>query len=130
MKIENKKIVLITEDQVPLRNILREKLTSEGFLTIEASDGEEGLNLALKEHPDLIILDLILPKMSGIEMLKKLREDEWGKTVKVLILTNLSDAQALSEVMENEVFDYFVKIDIKLEDFVKKIKTKLGIEVK
>jgi two-component system response regulator VicR len=125
--MENKKIILITEDQAPLRNILREKLDSEGFSTLEASDGEKGLELALKEHPDLIILDILLPKMNGMEMLKKLREDIWGKTAKVIILTNLTDGQTMSNVMDEEVFDYFVKTDIKLEDFVKKIKVKLGL---
>lgn len=126
--MENKKIILITEDEAPLRKILSEKLNSEGFSTIETSNGEEGLKLALSEHPDLIILDLILPKMSGMEELKKLRTDDWGKTAKVMILTNLSDSETLSQVMDNEVFEYFVKTDIKLEDFMKKIKTKLGIQ--
>jgi DNA-binding response OmpR family regulator len=125
--MENKKIILITEDQTPLRKLLSEKLTLEGFSTLEASNGEEGLDLALTEKPDLIILDILLPKMSGIEMLKKLREDVWGKTAKVVILTNLTDGGTLADVMQEEVFDYFVKTDIKLEDFVKKIKVKLGL---
>jgi DNA-binding response OmpR family regulator len=125
--MEDKKIILITEDQVPLRKILKDKLDSEGFSTLEASDGEEGLNLALKEHPDLIILDIVLPKKNGIEVLRELRKDEWGKTAKIIILTNLTDGQTQADAIENEVFDYFVKTDIKLEEFVKKIKTKLGL---
>jgi two-component system response regulator CpxR len=125
--MENKKIILITEDDAPIRKILSEKLISEGFSTLEAQNGEEGLKLALGEHPDLIILDLVLPKMSGMEVLKKLREDVWGKDAKVVILTNLGDSETLSKVMESEVFDYFVKTDIKLEEFVQKIKVKLGV---
>jgi len=124
---KNKKIILITEDEEPIRKILVEKLNSEGFSTIEASNGQQGLDLALSEHPDLIILDIVMPKMDGMEMLKELRKDDWGKNAKVVILTNLSDTQTLSQIMENEVFEYFVKTDIKLEEFVQKIKIKLGV---
>lgn len=125
--MDNKKSILIAEDQAPLVRVLSDKLNSEGFSVLSAYDGEESLSLAFKKHPDLIILDLLLPKISGLEMLKKLREDDWGKTAKVIILTNLSDVQALSDVIENEVFDYFVKTNIRLDDLVKKIKAKLGI---
>lgn len=73
------KTILVVEDQIPILQILVYRFDSEGFNVIEAKNGKDGLELALKEHPDLILLDIILPKLDGIEMLKKLRADNWGK---------------------------------------------------
>ena len=125
--MENNKKILIVEDEVSLRNALCNKLAREGFSTLEAKNGEEGLEVALREHPDLILLDIIMPKMDGISMLKKLREDEWGKRVPVIVLTNLSDMEKVAEVAEGGAFDYLIKADWKLEDVVNKVKQKLNI---
>jgi DNA-binding response OmpR family regulator len=122
----NKKILLI-EDDAPLRNVLRDKFTIEGFDVIDAKDGEEGLAKALSEHPDLIMLDIILPKMDGITMLKKLREDAWGRDVHVFMLTNLSDNEKVADALQNNAFEYFVKSDIKIEDLVTKVRGTLGV---
>lgn len=121
------KQILIIEDETSQRNALIEKFTREGFAVLEAQNGEEGLDSALAKHPDMILLDIIMPVMDGIAMLKKLREDAWGKDAKVIMLTNLSDAEKVSEAMENKSFDYFVKTDIKLEDVVAMVKQRLGL---
>ena len=68
-----KKVVLVIEDDPPLREALYDKLTREGFSVFLAKNGEEGLALALREHPDLVLLDLLMPKMGGIEMARRLR---------------------------------------------------------
>ena len=117
-----KKKIIIIEDESSLRNILVEKLNLEGFDVLEARNGEEGLDLTLSQKPDLILLDIIMPKMDGITMLKKLRGDSWGKKVPVIILTNLSSGTENLELVEKKVFSYLVKSDWKLEDIVKKIK--------
>src|SRR3989344_8083810 len=106
MESSKNKILLITEDEPALRYVLRDKLSNIGFKVFEAADGEEGLAVALKERPDLILLDLLMPKMDGISMLKKLREDEWGKKVKVLVLTNLEDTNKISEAIEHGAEEY------------------------
>ena len=98
-QINNKK-VLIIEDEPALLWSLKEGLKDAGIATLEAKDGEEGLRVALENHPDLILLDLLLPKLSGQNFLKSLREDQWGQTVQVIVLTNLG-----SEAMEQEVRD-------------------------
>ncbi len=85
------------------------------------------MDAALKKHPDLIILDLIMPKTDGLSMLKELRGDDWGKEVPVIILTNLSDAENVAKAMEKGVYDFLVKSDWKLEDLIKRVKDKLGI---
>ncbi|MBI5221908.1 MAG: response regulator [Candidatus Magasanikbacteria bacterium] len=125
--MENKKTILIVEDEVSLLNALRDKLTREGFVTLEAKNGEEGLEVALREHPDLILLDIIMPVMDGMTMLSKLRNDSWGKKVKVIILTNLSDTEKVSAAMAKGTFDYLVKADWKLEEVIVKIKERLGV---
>jgi len=121
----DKKTILVIEDEPALLGALTTKLENEGFSTLEAKNGQEGLDLALSAHPDAILLDIIMPKMDGITMLKKLREDEWGKKVLVLILTNLSDDRKVAEALEQNTFDYLVKSNWTLEDVVKKIKEKL-----
>ena len=124
--MENKKTILIIEDERSLREALRDKLTREGFSTLEAKNGEEGLDVALREHPELILLDIVMPVMDGMTMLKQLRENAWGKNVKIIILTNLSDIEKIADSVKNEVYDYLVKIDWKLEDVVTKVRERLG----
>ena len=100
---KNKQSILIIEDDGSYRSILVKKLKEEGFLAIEAKDGEEGLNISLEKHPDLILLDLIMPRMDGITMLKELREDEWGKNAKIIILTAIMDSQKIAQAIENKI---------------------------
>ena len=78
------KKVLVVEDERTLRDALVKKLSKEEFTVLSAKDGKEGLDTALAEHPDLILLDILMPKMNGIEVLQKLREDEWGAKAKVI----------------------------------------------
>ncbi len=120
----NKKI-LIVEDELSLRNALRDKLTHEGFSVLEAKNGEEGLEAALREHPDIILLDIIMPVMDGATMLNKLRHDPWGTKVAVIILTNLSEAED-SLMRSRGSLDYIVKSNWKIEDVVAKIRERLG----
>lgn len=121
------KKILVIEDEAPLLQVLIDKITSEGFSVLGAKNGEEGLELALKEHPDLILLDIIMPVMDGMSMLYELRKDPWGNSVPVILLTNLSDAERVAEALRLKVYDFLVKSDWKLEDLVKKVKEKLGI---
>lgn len=116
------KKILIVEDELSLRSVLAEKLRLESFEVLEAKNGEEGLEISISQKPELILLDIVMPKMDGITMLEKLREDSWGKKVPVIILTNLSSGSEMSKSAENRVSSYLVKTDWKLEDVVKKIK--------
>lgn len=122
----NKKILVI-EDNKDLSTLLSDALKEGGFEVVNAFDGNEGLKMALEDHPDFILLDIILPKMDGLIMLKKLRQDERGKNVPVMILTNLSDTDKISSAMQDEVYDFLVKDNWKLQDVVKKIKNRLGV---
>lgn len=122
----NPKIILVVEDEMPLREALSDKFKREGFAVLEARNGEEGLEVAMRKHPDLILLDVMMPVMSGMAMFKQLREDAWGKTAKVIMLTNLNDAENIAGAVEQGSYDYFVKSDWKLEDIVNKVKERLN----
>lgn len=122
----DKKCVLVVDDEKELRELLVQKLTKAGFDVAAAGDGEEGLEVAREKKPDLILLDIVMPKMDGITMLKKLREEEWGKNVEVMLLTVLEDEQHLSQALEAGAREYFVKTDWKLDDVVERVKSKLG----
>ncbi len=122
----NKKI-LIVEDERPLREVLCDKFEANGFKAFKAKDGKEGLAVALKEHPDIILLDIIMPKMDGMTVLKKLREDKRGKDIPVILLTNLADDQKVAEATEEGVYGYLVKSDWKIADVVKMVEERLGL---
>jgi DNA-binding response OmpR family regulator len=119
------KKILIVEDESTLRKAIKKKLEKEGFQVFEAANGVQGLDLAQKEKPDLVLLDIVMPVKDGIQMLRELRQDEWGKTVEVIMLTNLSDAKKELESFQQGVAEYLVKSDWKISDLVKKIKNKL-----
>ncbi len=130
-EINKKILILVIEDETILANALKEKLENEGFKVSSAYDGVEGLILALKEHPDLILLDLLIPKVDGMEIIKKLQEDSWGKNAKLIILTNVSDSTRMSkgwEISKNKAYPYVLKTDISLEEIVSKIKKELEIK--
>jgi len=120
------KTILIVEDEPALCEALRDKLLREGFTVLAAKDGKEGLEIALIDHPDLILLDIIMPVMDGMTMLNKLRADPWGKGALVIILTNLSDAKDPLVLFPHRSLDYLVKSDWKIEDLTAKVKERLG----
>lgn len=126
---EEKRSVLVVEDEVSVRKALSDKFEREGFKVLEAEDGKKGLKVALSKRPDAILLDLLMPKMGGMEMLAEIRKDEdWGKTVPVIILTNLSaDDKILGGVVKDQPSFYLLKSDWKIADVVTKVKEVLGM---
>ena len=117
------KILLLIEDDKILLDMYQKLLTNHGYDVRTAMDGEDGLNKTLQDHPDLILLDIRMPKMDGMTMLKRLRADPWGKTAKVIILTNLeANDQILKGVVENNPTYYLVKTNTKPEEVLEHIK--------
>lgn len=121
-KNETKKTVLVIEDEKILNDILSDKFNDSGFKAISALDAETGLKLALRNRPDLILLDILLPKMDGLSMLRKLRQNSWGKDIPVIILSNLSDQKRVSEAMEVGVYDFLIKSNVKLSEVVEEVR--------
>ena len=121
---QEKKTILIIEDEPAMLRILTDKMIGSGFQVLQGTNGEEGLQQAVMHRPSLILVDVLMPKMDGIAMMKKLREDNWGKTVPVIVLTNVSpDTDAtLQAIVTTQPAYYFVKSNTKLEDIVDKTK--------
>ena len=120
--------VLVVEDDKFLRKIIKKKLTTEGYEVIEAVDGEEGIRMAKGKKPDIILLDLVLPEMTGFEVLTKLKEKAPVSEIPVIILSNLSGTEEIRKGIKMGASDYLVKahfnpseIIIKMELIFKKI---------
>lgn len=122
----NKKILVI-EDEATLQKALNEVLSREGYQVVSSLDGLNGLELAQKESPDLILLDIILPKMDGFEVLKRIKENERISQIPVIILTNLSDLNDIQKALDLGATTYLVKADFHIEDVLKKIEKVLSI---
>ncbi len=126
IQISDKKI-LIVEDEDSLRLALSNKLEKNGYFVSQAKDGVEGLNMALVNQPDLILLDIAMPRMDGFSMLDKLRENNWGKKVKVIILTNFdADDEKMSKVIKDQPSYYLVKNNNTLEQIIEKVQELLS----
>ncbi len=124
------KTILVVEDEKSLRQAVVDILRLKKFLPLEAKNGREGVKLALAKHPDLILLDLIMPEMDGMTALKKIRQDAWGANVPVIILTNLSatSEQLVEDMVTHKPMHYLIKSDWKLHDVVKKIEEILEMQ--
>ena len=121
-KDNRKKRVLVVDDDANLREVLVEKLSLSGIEAIGAEDGEIGLSKALEMHPEVILLDILMPKLSGWQVLSKLREDTWGKDVKVIMLTGIEDLTAVANAMSKNTFAYLIKTENNLDQIVAKVK--------
>jgi DNA-binding response OmpR family regulator len=124
--MSEKKTILIADDEVAMLKALVDKFKKSGFEVIQAGDGEEAYEKALAQKPDLVMLDILMPKFDGITIMKKIRLDqEWGARVPIIILTNLSDHESMMDAAENCAF-FLVKIDWNLDDIVKLANNKLA----
>lgn len=120
----NKK-VLIAEDEPAMLGALTDKFKRENCIVFGAKNGEIAVSLAIKEKPDVVLLDILMPIKSGMEVLSAIREDsDWGKKVPIIILTNLSpDDKIMAGVAKDEPSYYLIKTDWKLYDVVEKVRS-------
>lgn len=120
---KEKKIILIIEDDNSLRQVLKDKLENSNFKVFAVGTGEKGLTLIKKENPDLVILDLMLPKMSGEQVLKKMNETGLIKKILVLVLSVKGDDANINNCIKNlGASGYLTKSDYTLKGIVSKIK--------
>jgi len=115
-----KKIIVIEDDPLLLK-ALNIELLSNNFEVLSAKDGEAGLQLIRKEKPDLVLLDLLLPKMHGFEVLKSLKSDENTKEIPVMILSNLGQDSDVKKGLDLGANDYYVKASTDLSELSEKI---------
>lgn len=111
--------IVVVEDDVMLAEIYQTRIGLIGYTCVVANDGLSGLNLIKNEQPDLILLDLMLPLMSGEDILIAMRGSEWGKELKVLMLTNISEAEAPEGIRSHGIEGYIVKANLSHDDLDK-----------
>jgi CheY-like chemotaxis protein len=118
---ESPRRVLLAEDDRFLRRAAESRLRQNGFTVLPAVDGEEALTVARAERPDLILLDLIMPKLQGFEVLKALKQDPATAAIPVIVLSNLGQDEDLKQAMELGAVAYFIKAHLSLQDLVQRV---------
>jgi len=104
--------IVIVEDEVSLADIYKTRLELLGYICFVAHDGIEAIGLIEKERPSLVLLDIMLPKLAGDQILNVMRMTEWGKDIKVLVISNLNEADAPAGIRENGIEGYAVKANL------------------
>jgi len=120
------KKILFVEDEAALQEAFGGFLKQAGYQIIKALDGEIGFRLAKSEKPDLILLDLVLPKLHGFEVLKKLKKDKETEDIPVIILTNLEKTEDVEKAIELGALTYLVKMQYNLTEVLEKIRKIIG----
>ena len=118
---------MIVEDEAMLSDVMRDEFVNAGFEVVTAADGQEGLAKAQAERPDLMLVDVLMPKMDGITMLKNLRSNPEFAKIPATVLTNLNDSQTIQDALESGAYDFLVKSNWNPRDMVKYVKEKLNI---
>jgi len=121
------KKILIVEDEAMLADIMRDEFVTAGFEVSIARDGVEGIEVAMRVRPDLMLVDVLMPKMDGISMLKQLRTNPDFAKIPATILSNLNDSKTIQDALESGSYDYLVKSSRTPKDMVKYVKEKLDI---
>lgn len=124
---EQKAHVLLVEDDVFLSGIYQKKFEMEGYKISTADNGEKGLADAKKKKPDIILLDILLPKMDGFSVLKELKADASVRDIPVILLTNLGQKDDVAKGLEAGAVDYLIKAHFKPSEIVEKVKQVLHL---
>ncbi len=118
--------ILLAEDDRFLRKAAEATLRQRGFTVVTAVDGEDALRLARTDVPDLILLDLIMPKLQGFEVLRALKQDPATAHIPVIVLSNLGQAQDVQQTMEGGAVAYFVKANLSLQTLANRVEEVLA----
>lgn len=124
------KKILFVEDEEALQRALTDALSPLGYIIFQATDGEQGVAMAQKEIPDLVLLDLILPKKSGFEVLQELKKDPTTKNIPVIILTNLEGSEDVERALASGATTYMVKANYSVHEIVAKVESVLDHHTK
>jgi len=116
------KKVLVVEDDTLLKDMLGQQLTKEGWQVLHATEGEQAIALSVSEKPDVILLDLLLPGMSGFDVLSSIKEKEETKGIPVIILSNLGQQEDIDKGMKLGASDFMIKSNFTLDEVSSKIK--------
>jgi DNA-binding response OmpR family regulator len=118
--------IVIIEDEAALQDALKKAFVSGGYEVQQAFDGEEGIELIRSSKPDIVLLDLVLPKKHGFEVLQEMKTDDAIKDVPVLVLTNLEESTEVMKAIELGARGYLIKANYALKEVLAKVKDVLG----
>lgn len=118
--------IAIVEDDHAISQMYRIKFEAEGYEVETADNGKLGLELVEKMRPDIVLLDLMMPEMTGDEMLAKMRGAPWGKHIKIVILTNMGEQEVPKAIYDLEVSAFIVKADMTPRQVAELVKTQLA----
>ena len=124
MSDTNAKIAIV-EDDIAIVQMYRMKFEAEGYDVASAGDGKQGLELIEDFKPDIVLLDLMMPVMGGAEMLEEMRKTDWGKDLKVIILTNMGESEAPENIKDLNVEEFIVKADMTPKQVAERVKQTL-----
>ncbi len=127
---DEKKLILLVEDDIFVKDIYNHKLTADGYEVAMATSGTEALEFMQKRRPDLILLDIVMPYMDGKEALKKIKENNDWANIPVIMLTNLSEADDISETESLGADKYLIKSHFSPSEVSEKIKLMIGLDQK
>lgn len=117
--------ILVVDDDESLSLVITTALEREGFATLSSKTGKDALNKAKSDNPDFILLDQVLPDISGNEVLKTLKLDNQTKNIPVMMITNFSQEEFVSQAINEGAIDYVFKYKVEVQDIVNKIKNAL-----
>jgi len=120
------KKILIVEDEEIMYNLLKRRLEREGYEVSIAKNGEEGLELMSRETPDLILLDIIMPKLGGLEVMEKMNEDKSLKSIPVIVISNSGQPVEIDRAQRLGAKDWLVKANFDLKEIVDKVRNQIG----
>jgi CheY-like chemotaxis protein len=124
--LTGKQQILIIEDETSLLHALAEQFQQAQFTVVTAVDGEVAWQLIQKQHPDFVVLDILMPKMNGFNLLNRIRQTPWGRDLPVMLLSNISDEPRANEIAKTDPYcTYFTKSNLTIEDVISKAKQSL-----
>ena len=127
--MSNQKTILVVEDVQDLNEAMSMFLKSKGYNVLSAFNGEEGVKMALENQPDLILMDYLMPVMTGTDAIAEIRNDiGWGEASKIVMMTNMNEISTINDAIKAGVNDYLLKSDSPLEDVLKIVESHLGTE--
>jgi len=122
MDKKQKQKILIVDDDVAIVRVLKGEFEEEGFEVLTAYNGQIGIDKALSDFPDLILLDIVMPVIDGLEVLRILRKDKRGADIPVVVLTNYDEMEKMAKAKEMGAIDFLVKTDWRMQDIMEKVK--------
>jgi DNA-binding response OmpR family regulator len=121
--------VAIIEDDIAIAQMYRIKFEAEGYDVESAENGQEGLQLIEEVKPDIVLLDLMMPVMTGEELLQELRKEDWGKKIRIIVLTNMGEQEAPITLKDLDVLRYIVKAEMTPRQVAEVVKQELEKQV-